>query len=407
MAATAVRLDFEVERLRSQVSTLEQLLAVHEKTALEQSRRLENIVDSISDGFFVLSREGRVTYLNHVAGALFARMGADSSDLLGRPLWAKFPSPGGGVIEQNFRRALHERTQITFEASFEAVSLHLEFHAYPWDEGLSVLFQDVSARKLNELRREQMQLELERQVQLRTADLQATLGELEAFSYSVSHDLRAPLRSLDGFSQALLEDYSDSLESDGKLYLERIRANAQKMAHLIDALLQLSRVTRAEFHPALIDLSALVRQIASDVHASDPGRNCEFSIEDGIVAEADARLIEVALQNLLNNAWKFSSQRPRTRIEFGVAPYNGVLACYIRDNGAGFDMKYREKLFIAFQRLHDVREFEGTGIGLATVNRILKRHGGRIWAEAAPGHGACFYFTLHGLSTEAAKANSV
>ncbi len=406
MGAASVRADFEVERLRSQVSTLEQLLAVHEKTALEQSRRLENIVNSISDGFFVLSREGRVTYLNQVAAALFMRMGAGSSDLLGRPLWAKFPNLAGGAVEQNFSRAMHDRAQITFEARFEPVDLHLEFHAYPWEDGLSVLFQDVSARKLNDLRREQMQIELERQVQLRTADLQATLSELEAFSYSVSHDLRAPLRSLDGFSQALLEDYSDSLESDGKLYLERIRANAQKMAQLIDALLQLSRVTRAEFNPAPVDLSALVRQIASDVRASDPRRDCEFTIEDGVSAEADARLIEVALQNLLNNAWKFSSQRRQTRIQFGVAPHNGVLACYIRDNGAGFDMKYSEKLFTAFQRLHDVREFEGTGIGLATVNRILKRHGARIWAESAPGQGACFYFTLNGLSAEAPKAKS-
>lgn len=402
--AASVRPDFEIERLRSQVATLEQLLAVHEKTALEQSQRLQNIVRSISDGFFVLDRNGRVTYLNPVAAAVFARLGVESDDLVGRPLWSKFPELAGSDFEQNCVRAMYDRVQTTFEVWLPALDAHLEFHAYPWEDGTSVFFQDVSARKLAERRREQMHAELERQVQLRTADLQATLGELEAFSYSVSHDLRAPLRSLDGFSQALLEDYGTSLDADGKLYLERIRANAQKMAQLIDALLQLSRVTRAEVNPVRLDLSAIVREIASDLRASDGLRACEFIVQEGVSAEADPRLIEVALQNLLQNAWKFTSQREAGRIEFGVALHKGAPACFIRDNGAGFDMKYRDKLFIAFQRLHDVRDFDGTGIGLATVSRIFKRHGGRIWAEGALNQGACFYFTLHGITTQTVEA---
>ncbi len=402
--APTLRPEFESERLRSEVATLEQLLAVHQKTALEQSRRLESIVRSISDGFFVLDRSGRVTWLNPVAAATFARMGMESRELLGRSLWPQLPEGLSGVMQEKCQRAMTERQQTIFEVYYAPLEAHFEIHAWPWEDGVSVFFQDVTLRKIAEREREQMQAELEKLVQLRTADLQAMLGELEAFSYSVSHDLRAPLRSLDGFSQALLEDYEGKLESDGKMYLERIRANAQKMAQLIDALLQLSRVTRAELNPVRLDLSALVEQIAAELGAADEGRVCAFRIEEDVEAVGDPKLIEVALQNLLQNAWKFTARRERGEITFGLTMHEGELAAYIRDNGAGFDMKYRDKLFTAFQRLHDVRDFEGTGIGLATVSRIFKRHGGRVWAEGALDQGACFYFTLQGLSSKAAEA---
>ncbi|MGC2636412.1 MAG: ATP-binding protein [Acidobacteriaceae bacterium] len=396
--------EFEIERLNSQVATLEQLLAVHERTSLEQSRRLQNIVNSVSDGFFVLDRNWRVTWLNPVAASTFARVGVAAGSLLGRSLWTQIPQEMASLLWPHFQRSMNERNQLTFEIYYAAIDAHFEIHVWPWEDGVSVFFQDVSTRKLADRKREQMQAELERQVQLRTADLQAMLAELEAFSYSVSHDLRAPLRSLDGFSQALLEDYDDKLESDGKMYLERIRANAQKMAQLIDALLQLSRVTRAELNPMPVNLSAMAAQIAAELRASGNGRDCQFRIEPGITAEADPKLIEVALQNLLDNAWKFTARRQNASIEFGLTQYKNDAACYVRDNGAGFDMKYNDKLFTAFQRLHDVRDYEGTGIGLATVSRIFKRHGGRIWAEGAPNQGACFYFTLHGLASRAAEA---
>jgi PAS domain S-box-containing protein len=394
----SVSQEYEIESLRSQVSTLEQLLNVHEKTALEQSRRLESIVNSISDGLFVLDRRFRVTYVNPVAGAMFESMGVPGSQLLGRSLWSKFPGLEGSALERNCRKAMDQRVQVNFEFFFEALGAHYEIHSYPWEDGVSLFLQDVTARMIAEHRRKQLHDELERRVQLRTADLQAALGELEAFSYSVSHDLRAPLRSLDGFSQALLEDYGDKFESDGKIYLERIRANAQKMAHLIDALLQLSRVTRAELNPAPIELSSIVRRILDDLKTQQNGRECDIAIEEAVIADADPKLIEVALENLLQNAWKFTSRKEKSRIEFGITVDQGEPACFIRDNGAGFDMQYRDKLFTAFQRLHDVRDFEGTGIGLATVSRIMRRHGGKIWAEGEPGQGACFYFTLQGLT---------
>ena len=218
---------------------------------------------------------------------------------------------------------------------------------------------------------------------------------LEAFSYSVSHDLRAPLRSLDGFSQALLEDYADKLDATGKDYLQRVRAAAQRMAELIDALLILSQVTRAEMRRERVDLTALARTIATELRQRDSGRQAEFIIPDGLVADGDPRLLRAALENLLSNAWKFTSQQPSARIELGAAPQPGEMPAYfVRDNGAGFDMAYANKLFGAFQRLHSQGEFKGTGIGLATVQRIIHRHGGRTWAEGTPNQGATFYFTL-------------
>ena len=235
---------------------------------------------------------------------------------------------------------------------------------------------------------------LEKRVEERTAQLEATNKELEAFSYSVSHDLRAPLRSIDGFSQALLEDYADVLDADGKKYLERLRNNSRQMASLIDDLLALSRLTRAEMKRALIDLTTVARSLAEELRQRDPQRDVTFDITDDLHAEGDERLLRVALENLMGNAWKFTSKTPGARIEIGQEMQEGSRVFYIRDNGAGFDMAYSDKLFGAFQRLHGVSEFEGTGIGLATVQRVIRRHGGRVWAEGAVGKGATFYFTL-------------
>jgi PAS domain S-box-containing protein len=228
----------------------------------------------------------------------------------------------------------------------------------------------------------------------RAVELAAVNAELEAFSYSVSHDLRAPLRSIDGFSQALLEDYADRLDDEGKTMLRRVRAGSQRMAELIDALLGLSRVTRSELRRTRVDLSAAARAIAGALAAAEPERGVEFVIADGIVVEGDARLLRVVLQNLLENAWKFTRGRAQARIEFGVTAEDGRPVYFVRDDGAGFDMAYAGKLFAPFQRMHAARDFSGTGIGLATVERIVRRHGGRAWAEGAVDRGATFYFTL-------------
>lgn len=231
-------------------------------------------------------------------------------------------------------------------------------------------------------------------------ELEGTNRELEAFSYSVSHDLRAPLRSIDGFSQILQEDYEGVLDDEGLNYLGRVRAASGHMATLIDDLLDLSRVGRRPLRREPVDLTGLAEGIVEDLRVSEPEREVEFVAGQGIKAWGDISLLKVALENLLGNAWKFTAREPQARIEFGANrnPGPGFLApvYYVRDNGAGFDQKYADKLFGAFQRLHGQDEFEGTGIGLATVARIVHRHGGRVWAEGEVGEGATFYFTLGG-----------
>lgn len=236
--------------------------------------------------------------------------------------------------------------------------------------------------------------ELEQRVIERTAQLEAANKELEAFSYSVSHDLRAPLRSIDGFSQALLEDYHDKLDAEGQADLRRVRAATQRMAQLIDDMLDLSRVTRAKISREQIDLSALVRNVGSELQKAEPGREIEFTVAEGLIVHGDPRLLRIVLENLLRNAWKFTGKHPTAKIEFGVTQNNGNSAYFVRDDGAGFDMAYANKLFGAFQRLHAMAEFNGTGVGLATVHRIISRHGGRVWAEGEVEKGAVFYFTL-------------
>ena len=218
--------------------------------------------------------------------------------------------------------------------------------------------------------------------------------ELETFSYSVAHDLRAPVRAVDGFSLALLEDHAGSLDVEGKDYLNRVRAASKRMGLLIDDLLHLSKVTRADVRKERVDLSVLAREIAAHLASLEPGRSVNFQIQDGISALADPGLIRTALENLLGNAWKYTQRREIATIQFGRTEQAGKRACFVKDDGAGFDMAFSKKLFKPFSRLHAAHEFEGTGIGLATVQRVVARHGGEIWAESRVGEGAVFYFTL-------------
>jgi PAS domain S-box-containing protein len=222
--------------------------------------------------------------------------------------------------------------------------------------------------------------------------------ELEAFSYSVAHDLRAPLRSIDGFSLAILEDNADQLDALGKSNLDRVRAAAQRMARLIDELLSLSRVSRGDLRSERVNLTETVRAVVDRLRETDDGRDVELIVPEGLVVEGDTDLLTTALENLLGNAWKFTGRLPKARIEVGLTSHDGQPTYFVRDNGAGFDMAYAGKLFGAFQRLHATAEFPGTGIGLATVQRIVRRHGGRIWAEGEVGRGATFFFTLGGAS---------
>jgi light-regulated signal transduction histidine kinase (bacteriophytochrome) len=254
--------------------------------------------------------------------------------------------------------------------------------------------RDITQRKRAEEELARYRTQLETLVQERTAHLEAMNREMEAFNYAVSHDLRAPLRAITGFSEILLEDYRDRLDDTGRDYLRRISAAAVRMATLIDALLSLSRLTRSQIEPILVDLSGMARAVGRGLAERYPERGVTLIVQDGLGARGDPVLLQGVLENLLGNAWKYTARCSVAYVEVGIEQHEGETAFYVRDNGAGFDMTYAGKLFGAFQRLHSPAEFEGTGIGLATVQRIVHRHGGRVWAYGEVGRGATFWFTL-------------
>jgi light-regulated signal transduction histidine kinase (bacteriophytochrome) len=255
------------------------------------------------------------------------------------------------------------------------------------------VFDQQGRRAHAEAQLQQLNRELEQRVADRTRELENTNKELESFSYSVSHDLRAPLRSIDGFSQLLLKRYSEHLDATGKDYLERVRRASQYMGQLIDDLLQLSKVTRGELKREQIDLGKIAKKVADDLQQTNPERAVRFVLQQDLTIFADGGLMGIVMENLLGNAYKYTGKKPAAEIEFGMRGTNGESVFFVRDNGDGFNMEYAHKLFGAFQRLHGASEFEGTGIGLATVQRIIHRHHGNVWAEAKEGEGATFYFT--------------
>ena len=256
--------------------------------------------------------------------------------------------------------------------------------------GYLLIGSDNTARKEAEKKVGRLNQDLLR----KNAELEVANKELESFSYSVSHDLRAPLRTIDGFTVALNEDYADKFDEEGRDYFRRIRDAARKMGQLIDDMLKLARITRLELVHEKVDLSQLARTVARELQEAAPERAVEFIVQPGLVAEGDQRLLKIAFENLLSNAWKFTSRHPSARIEFGTVEKDGRTAYFVKDDGAGFDMAYADKLFTTFQRLHAFEEFPGTGIGLPIVQRAIHRHGGRVWGEGAVEKGATFFFTL-------------
>lgn len=256
---------------------------------------------------------------------------------------------------------------------------------------------DITPLKRAQEREHRLNTELKTRVRSRTAELEASIREFDAFAYFVSHNLQAPLRAVAGFSEVLLEEYVDQLDEQGKDYLRRGVAAAERMGQLIEDLLNLSRAARTELSRQPVDLTAIARRVIADPAMTDPPRpvdDVDVTIDEDLRAVCDPALVELVLQNLISNAWKFSAKRARPSIHFGSVQQNGTRAFFVHDNGAGFDPRYADKLFVPFQRLHTVDDFPGSGIGLAIVSRIIGRHGGRIWAESTPGEGAVFYFTL-------------
>lgn len=374
--------------------------ATERKRSQAQNERLGRALDESANEIYMFDAETlRFTQVNRGARE---NLGYSMDELRGlTPLDLK-PQ----ITAQQFDALLAPlRDGIRDQVSFDTVHRRKDGTLYPVEARLHLsraerppvfvaVILDTSERRAAEEALRQYRENLEELVRARTAALETVNRELEAFSYSVSHDLRAPLRAIDGFSQALLEDHGRDLPAEARGYLERVRAAVQRMGTLIDDLLELSRVSRAEMHVSEIDLSRMAEELIARHRTAEPHRQVEAVIAPGLTAPGDARLLAVALGNLLDNAWKYTSRTPEARIELGAETTNGERVYFVRDNGAGFDMQYANKLFGAFQRLHSARDFPGTGVGLATVARIVARHGGRIWAQGKVGEGATFYFTL-------------
>jgi PAS domain S-box-containing protein len=372
------------------------------QNALERERMdiiFRGLLESAPDAIVVVDNNGKIIFVNTQLERMF---GYDRNEIIGQRVEKLVPERFHGK-HAGHREDFYAEPRVRpmgiglelFGRRKEGTEFSVEISLSPLHtmDGtlVSASIRDVTERKQIVEQIRQLNEDLEQ----RASQLEAANRELEAFSYSVSHDLRAPLRTIDGFSLALLEDFGEQLPDEGKSYLMRIRTAAQRMAQLIDDLLNLSRLSRAPLNPEPTNLSKIAQQIIQEYQRESPARIVNVSIQPNINAECDPRLMKVVLENLLSNAWKFTSKQEMAHIEFGTQddPQNGHLY-FVRDNGAGFDMAYVNKLFGAFQRLHTNSEFPGIGIGLAIVQRIINRHGGHIWAEGTVNGGATFYFTL-------------
>jgi PAS domain S-box-containing protein len=353
----------------------------------ERERTVSALLDSAAQAILAVNQEGRLVFLNRMTGRLF---GYHADELIGQALDVLLPResvavPNGTALEGTHRNG-----------SRFPVEIHLSL-IETLQGPLTIAFvSDITERTVAEEQIRELNHQLEDRVKERTAQLEIVNRELESFSYSVSHDLRAPLRGIDGWSLALMEDYGGQFDERAAKYLSRIRSETQHMGQLIDDLLELSRLNRGEMQRTHVDLGSIAARVAAKLREAHPGRAIDFSIAQNLTAWGDARLLEIVLTNFLDNAVKFTSTRPEAHIEFGSTLRDGRSAFYIRDNGVGFEMRHADTLFGAFQRLHKRSEFPGTGIGLATVKRVIHRHGGEVWAEAELDRGATFGFTLAG-----------
>ena len=360
--------------------------------------RFRNLLESAPDAIVVTDDQGRIQLVNAQTEQWF---GYTRDELAGQSIEMLIPRRYRGK-HVGYRESYHRDARMRpMGAGLALFALRKDGSEFPVSIGLSptrtekglavfCLIRDITNEKATEVQIQELNRRLERD----NAELTAVNKELEAFSYSVSHDLRAPLRAIDGFSQALVEDAGPLLSAEHHSHLNRVRQAAQRMGLLIDDLIKLARVTRTDVNIDEVDLTGIARQIADGLQDSAPEREAEIFVAPDLHAKGDPRLLQVALENLLNNSWKFTAPRSLARIEFGRTHVDGEPAFFVRDNGVGFDMSYAGKMFGAFQRFHDAREFAGTGIGLATVQRIIHKHGGRIWADSQPGNGATFFFTL-------------
>ncbi len=362
-------------------------------------QKLARLLGSMPDALVIVNAEGKILSCNAQTSKLF---GYTEQELQGANMALLVPERLRSAQRQYYGGFFLQRGGRVPESSLELCGLRRDGREFPIEistkplvaeKGLLVTsaIRDITDRK----QVEKHISELNQELRHRADELESANKELEAFSYSVSHDLRSPLQNIDSFSQILIEEYANRLDTDGRDYVQRLRASCQHMEEIIDALLALSSMARHELVLERVDLSNLAKAVVSELKQKGPDRLVDWIVAEGLTAEGDPRLLRVVLENLIGNAWKFSANRPRARIEFGALPQsNGMRTYFVRDDGAGFDMARASQLFAPFKRLHDQSQFRGTGIGLATVQRVIHRHHGKIWAEGAVDHGATFCFTL-------------
>jgi len=376
------------------------LLKKTEKTLQESEEKYRRIVENTTNVIMTTQPDGTISYLSPSSKGV---LGYLPEELIGtNPMI--FYRDDIEKVQHEFARALKAEKGSYFEYRIVTKQGDIKWISHAWspifqdDQLLSIIsiLADITERKITEEKIRKLNDNLIR----RSIELAFVNKELETFSYSVSHDLRAPLRSIDGFSQALLEDYGNILDENGKEYLTRVRKATDRMSQLIDDMLRLSRLTRVEMNMQQVDLGLLATTIIENLKKTEPGRKVTFVSDKKLETEGDENLLKILLENLLGNAWKFTKKCSQTKIEIGKIQKGKDVVFFIRDNGAGFNMKYADKLFIPFQRLHDEADYPGTGIGLGIVSRIIHRHGGRIWAEAEENKGATFYFTIGGKTNE-------
>jgi len=371
-----------------------------EETLQESEEKYRRIVENTTNVIMVTQPDSIISYLSPSSKEIF---GYPPEDLVGTNSNIFYPDDIKKV-QQAFSKAMNGEKGQNFEYRILTKRGEVKWISHSWSpiiidnalQSVISVIADITERKTSE----NEIIKLNENLLRRSHELATANKELETFSYSVSHDLRAPLRSIDGFSQALLEDYGNALDENGKEYLHRVQKATQRMAQLIDDMLRLSRLTRVEMTIKTVDLGQEATTIMSQFKNEDPTRKIDFLKHGNLIGEGDTNLLHILLENMLGNAWKFTKKRKRAEIEFGKTQQGQETVFFIRDNGAGFNMKYANKLFIPFQRLHDDTDYPGTGIGLSIVSRIIHRHGGRIWAEAEEEKGATFYFTLGGKTNE-------
>ncbi|MFN2425233.1 MAG: PAS domain S-box protein [Candidatus Binatia bacterium] len=377
----------------------------------ESEARYRELVE-MSPNSIVVHRGGKIVFAN---GSALRLVGAsDPSDLLGHPLLELVHESSRALAIERIRSMTEEgkpagRVEEVF-LRLDGTTIDVEVMASPivfhGQSSIQVIIDDVTERRRIREEVHRLNAELEQRVRDRTAELVAANRELEAFSYSVSHDLRAPLRVIEGFAKMFLEEYSETLDEQGRSYLHRIHSTSARMDRLIHDLLAFSRMSRASMTVEKVDLSAIARSVVEDLEQERPVRDTNFVIADGLVVEGDEPLLRIVVENLIGNAWKYTSRRPTAVIEFGSETIDGERVYFVRDDGVGFDMQFVGKLFRPFQRLHAIGDFEGTGIGLATVQRIIERHGGRVWADSEVDEGTTFRFTLWPKSAAPARRAS-